>query len=59
MEYRGYNIVTDSNMMKKIEAIGRGSVHLSLRGHYTTERYAMKQIDVHENQKEGVNGKTG
>lgn len=58
IEYRGYQIVTDNtNMMKEIKAIGRGSVHLSLRGHYTTEKYAMKSIDVYENGKEAGNGK--
>lgn len=58
-EYRGYEIVTDtSNMMKEIKAIGRGSVHKSLRGYYTTEKYAMKNIDVYENGKEGKDAET-
>lgn len=55
-EYRGYKIVTDPTLMKKIEAVGRGSVHLSLRGLYTTERYAQKQIDIYENGKEEKGG---
>lgn len=49
MEYRGYNIVTDS-FFKKIEPIGRGSVHMSLRGMFTSEGVAKKAIDSYEGQ---------
>jgi len=60
MEYRGYNIVADETArMKKVEAIGRGSVHLSLRGLFTSEKMAKHAINIHENGKEEVNGKTG
>ena len=58
-EHRGYKIVTDNDyLMKKIEAIGRGSVHLSLRGLYTTEKYAKNAIDVYENRKEELDGQS-
>ncbi len=49
MEYKGYSIVNDPEFMsKRIEPIGRGSVHLSLRGRFTSEGIAKKAIDVYE-----------
>jgi len=49
MEYKGYNIVNDPEFMsKRIEPIGRGSVHLSLRGRFTSEGIAKKVIDAYE-----------
>ena len=60
MEYRGYNIVSDPDLptMSRVEAIGRGSVHLSLRGFYTTAKSARDAIDSYETRKEEENGKT-
>lgn len=47
MEYSGYNIVNDlESPLKRIEAIGRGSVHLCLRGYYTSIKEAKKSIDL-------------
>lgn len=62
-EYRGYNITRDKEYMaKRIEAIGRGSVHLSLRGMYTTEEAAKKAINRYEDslldKKEEADAKT-
>lgn len=59
LEYRGYHIETDSSYptMKKVEAIGRGSVHLSLRGLFTSLKIAKEAIDTHEDRKGRVNGK--
>ena len=37
--------------MKRIEAIGRGSVHMSLRGYYSGEKGARQAIDDHEDRK--------
>lgn len=52
IEYRGYNITSDGTyLMRKIEAIGRGSVHLSLRGLFTNEKSARKSIDFYEDNK--------
>ena len=59
MEYRNYNIVREPMfMMNIITAIGRGSVHKSLRGYYSTERDAQKAIDRYEVRKEDSNGET-
>ena len=57
IEYRGYHIKTDPSYpsMKRVEAIGRGSVHLHLRGLYTNETLAKKAIDFHKG-KEEVDG---
>lgn len=54
IEYRGYYIKTDPlyPRMTKIEMIGRGSIHLSLRGHYTSQLTAMKAIDSHKGEEE-------
>lgn len=49
MEYNGYNIVKDSiyPTMYRIEAIGRGSVHLALRGYYNSFAITKKAIESH------------
>lgn len=48
MEYKGYKIEAEGNyMMKVIKPIGKGSVHKNLRGSFTTDVFAMKQIDAH------------
>lgn len=52
MEYRGYSIENIGTFaMKEIKAIGRGSVHMSLRGNYTDSKTAMKAIDLYEDNK--------
>lgn len=57
LEHRGYNIVNDvASPLKRVEAIGRGSVHLSLRGYYTSLKEAMKAIDLFLMQKGGSDG---
>lgn len=49
MEYKGYKIEREPNyFMVEIKAIGRGSVHMSLRGYFQTYRDAMKAIDDFE-----------
>lgn len=46
VEYNGYKIVNDGTYgYKEIKPIGRGSIHLSLRGKFTTERVARQAID--------------
>lgn len=46
MEYRGYKIEREPNyFMVEIKAIGRGSIHMALRGYFQTYRDAMKAID--------------
>ena len=58
MEYLGYAINADDSYptMKRVEAIGRGSVHKSLRGLYTSVRGAKQAIDLFENKKGEANG---
>lgn len=52
MEYRGYSIENIGTFaMKEIKTIGRGSVHMSLRGNYTDSKTAMKAIDFYEDSK--------
>lgn len=57
LDYKGYAIVNDlASPLKRVEAIGRGSVHLSLRGYYTSLKEAMKAIDLFLIQKGGTDG---
>ncbi len=59
LEYNGYKITSGPDArLKKVEAIGRGSVHLSLRGFYTSVREAQKAIDLYLNKKEAESGET-
>jgi hypothetical protein len=59
-EYRGYLIVGDGTFgYKQIKPVGKGSVHLSLRGDYTTAAFARKAIDYYEDvEKVTKGGKT-
>lgn len=46
VEYNGYKIVNDQTFgFKEIKPLGRGSIHLSLRGKFTTEKVARQAID--------------
>lgn len=46
MEYCGYKLEREPNyFMVEIKAIGRGSVHMALRGYFQTYKDAMKAID--------------
>jgi hypothetical protein len=57
-EYRGYAIENDGTYGQKvIKPVGKGSVHLNLRGSYTTEAFAKRAIDVFLIQKDEPNGK--
>lgn len=48
VEYNGYRIVSDGTYgHMEIKQVGRGAIHLSLRGKYTTERVARQAIDNH------------
>ena len=48
MEYKGYKIVSDGTFGNKtIKPIGRGSIPKSLRGAFTTDVFAIKQIDAY------------
>lgn len=56
-EYRGYLIVGDGTFgYKEIKPAGKGSVHLSLRGVYTTAAFAVKAIDQYEDTKKVTKG---
>lgn len=58
IEYKGYKVVTeDPYMLKVIKPIGKGSVHLSLRGKFTTSGEACKAIDKFLVSQEKVDGK--
>ncbi len=47
-EYNGYKIVGDGTYgNKEIRQLGRGAIHLSLRGKFTTEKVAPQAIDQH------------
>lgn len=50
-EYRDHLIAGDNTYgYKEIRPVGKGSVHLSLRGKYTTESAARKAIDFYVDQ---------
>lgn len=58
-EYKGYQILSDGVYgYKEIKVVGKGSVHLSLRGKYTTEATARRAIDSHVAEKVDKGGKT-
>lgn len=58
-EYKGYMIDTDdSSVLKIIKPIGKGSVHLDLRGKYTSDSEAELAINRFLSLKEIPNGKT-
>lgn len=58
-EYKGYAVVSDGTFGHKlIKPLGKGSVHLSLRGSYTNAGQAFRAIDVYLSQKDNTNGKT-
>jgi hypothetical protein len=49
MEYRDYKIANDGTYgYKEIKSWGKGSVHLTLRGVYTSYKVAMAAIDFYE-----------
>jgi len=57
MEHKGYNISAASFGLYEVKPVGRGSVHKSLRGKYTTPTSAQYAIDSFENSKvKGVKG---
>lgn len=59
MEYKGYKIVGDGTFgYKQIKPIGKGSVHLSLRGSYTDYKVACQAIDKIVGQKVTKGGQT-
>lgn len=58
-EYNGYKIVSDGTYgYKEIKPAGRGSIHLSLRGKFTTEKVARQAIDQHLSSKVNQDDKT-
>lgn len=59
MEYRGYKIVPVHNLMGyTINYDGKGSVHGSLQGMFTSRGDAQKFIDIYLRGKEEVDGET-
>jgi hypothetical protein len=58
MEYKEYIIEGDGAFgMKVIKQTGSGAIPVLLRGHFTNEITAMKQIDLYLSHKEVKNGK--
>lgn len=58
VEYKGYQIVADGTYgFKEIKPVGKGSVHLSLRGKYSNVRLAQLAIDAHVSKKGEADGK--
>lgn len=59
LEYKGYQIVGDGTFGNYlIKQSGKGSVHLSLRGTYTSTGVAKRSIDQHESSKVAKGGKS-
>lgn len=59
IEYKDYMVVSEEPfMLKVIKPIGKGSVHLSLRGKYTSSTEACRAIDSFLVSQEQVDGKT-
>lgn len=59
MNYRGYVIVPISQLIGyEIRYDGKGSLHNSLIGHFTSLKFAKNQIDIYLNGKEGSDGET-
>lgn len=57
IEYKEYMIVGDGTFgYKEIKPVGKGSVHLSLRGKYTNSQQAMKAIDFYVSNSKGDKG---
>lgn len=57
-EYKGYAIVGDGKYgYKEIKPVGKGSVHMSLRGSYTTAYMAKRDIDRYLTEKGVKDGK--
>lgn len=51
-EYKGYKVESrTTDCMKVIKSDGKGSVHMSLRGMYTSTAEAHKAIDFYEKTK--------
>lgn len=58
IEYKGYLIEADGTFgQKSIKPVGKGSVHMSLRGSYTSVPFAQRAIDLYLSQKVESNGK--
>jgi len=58
VEHNGHLIVADGTYgYKEIKAVGKGSVHMSLRGKYTSFEMAKKAIDTYVNKKGDKGGK--
>lgn len=56
-EYRGYKLDKDPDyFMIVINAIGRGSVHKSLRGYYQTYKDAEQAINQYDKRKGEASG---
>lgn len=59
LEYKGYQIVGDGTFGNYlIKPLGKGSVHLSLRGTYTSSGVAKRSIDQYESKKVDKGGKS-
>lgn len=58
-EYKGFTIAHDGVYgHKHIKPVGKGSVHLSLRGSYTSSAVAQRAIDLYLSEKDNTNGQT-
>lgn len=54
-EYKGYIIQTaEGSMMKEIISGGKGSVCKELRGLYTSDSFAMRDIDIYGTREKAV-----
>lgn len=56
-EYRGYNIELDGTFgLRSIKSIGSGALPKVLRGSYTKQDFAERDIDLYLDSKESSNG---
>lgn len=57
IEYKDFMIVGDGTFgFKEIKPVGKGSVHLSLRGQYTNTQQAVKAIEYYLSNVKGDKG---
>lgn len=57
MEYKGYDLIRNSTGLYGIKPVGRGSVPKTLRGAYTSTKWATGAIDSYLATKEKSNVK--
>lgn len=57
MEYKGYDLSVDNTGLIMVKPLGRGSSPKTLRGKYTSYKWAKGAVDAYLSSKEKSNGK--